>query len=54
MEWQFDQISYWSEVKLDIISEYAKAYTKSGMAITTAATIRIFRHGLRRCVIGCA
>ena len=27
MDWQFDQISYWSEVKLDIISEYAKAYS---------------------------
>lgn len=27
MDWQFDQISYWSEVKLDIISEYAKTYS---------------------------
>jgi three-Cys-motif partner protein len=27
MDWAFDQISYWSEVKLDIISEYAQTYS---------------------------
>lgn len=27
MDWDFDQIGYWSELKLDIISEYANAYS---------------------------
>ena len=25
---EFDQIGYWSEIKLDIIREYAKAYSQ--------------------------
>ena len=27
-DWKFDEISYWSEVKLDILREYASAYSK--------------------------
>jgi len=27
-EIQFDEIGYWSEIKLDIVSDYAKAYSK--------------------------
>jgi len=27
-DWKFDEISYWSEVKLDILREYAVAYSK--------------------------
>src|SRR5215469_12845973 len=26
-DWKFDEISYWSEVKLDILREYATAYS---------------------------
>jgi three-Cys-motif partner protein len=27
-DWKYDEISYWSELKLDIIKEYAAAYSK--------------------------
>jgi len=27
---QFDEIGYWSEIKLDIIKEYAAAYSTMG------------------------
>jgi three-Cys-motif partner protein len=40
MDWEFDDISYWSEVKLDIISEYAKAYS----TILTAQTKPKLQH----------
>jgi three-Cys-motif partner protein len=26
-DWEFDEISYWPEVKLDILREYASAYS---------------------------
>ena len=44
-EWKLDQISYWSEVKLDIIRKYALAYSTILAAQTKPALYHVYIDG---------